>query len=76
MGKDDDNDPRAKLLSIEGGGKVNIGAEMVRGLRENMEYLLEYHKLTAKLRRAHFLALVEEGFNPDQALQIIKENVF
>jgi len=45
----------------------------VRTLRENLPALMELKQLDAKLCRVKFLALVEQGFTPEQALELCKD---
>lgn len=45
-------------------------AQAVKDMRERMPALLELNLLQAKLIRAKYLALVSEGFTPDQALKL------
>lgn len=44
----------------------------VEEMRRTLPLLIEYHQLDAKLRRARFDALVAEGFNAMQALELCK----
>lgn len=48
-------------------------AQGVLHLRENLPALLELDALQAKLTRAKFLALVEQGFNEQQALELCRK---
>lgn len=49
-------------------------AQSVRTLRENLPALMELKQLDAKLCRVKFVALVEQGFTPEQALELCREN--
>lgn len=44
----------------------------IEHMKRSMPTMIEYHKLDAKVRREHFLALVAEGFNEQQALELTK----
>lgn len=49
--------------------------EMIASLEKMkrlLPHILEYNKIDAKIRRAKFMALVEEGFEPQQALELCK----
>ena len=51
--------------------KVHL-AVLVREMLENLPAHLEFAKLTAKLQRARYLALIAEGFDERQALELRK----
>ncbi len=44
----------------------------IRNLRENLPALMELKQIDAKLARVKFLALVQEGFTEQQALELCK----
>lgn len=49
--------------------------EMIASLEKMkrlLPHIVEYNKIDAKIRRAKFLALLEEGFEPQQALELCK----
>lgn len=52
-------------------GKVPMAAAL-EILKRDLALVMEYHKLDAKIRRAKFQALVDEGFDKDQALELCK----
>lgn len=47
-------------------------AQAVKNMRENLISILEYNKLNAKVIRAKYLALLENGFTEEQAIQLCK----
>lgn len=47
-------------------------AAAIEGMRRNLDNFVEHAKLTAKIKRAYFNALVAEGFTPEQALELTK----
>lgn len=49
-------------------------AQSVKTLRDNLPAMMELKQLDAKLCRVKFLALVEQGFTEQQALELCKEN--
>ncbi len=49
---------------------IRAGLEL---LRRNVEIMIEYSRLKAKIRRQSFLAHIEQGFTEDQALELCKE---
>jgi hypothetical protein len=51
--------------------KVEL-AQLVRSMRENMHAHIELNQHLAKITRAKYLALIDEGFNEQQALQLCK----
>lgn len=46
--------------------------KLVAEFKRNMSALLEYQAMRAKLQRAHYLALITEGFTREQALELTK----
>lgn len=50
-------------------------AQSVKTLRENLPALIEIHQLNARLLRKRFIALVAEGFNEQQALELCKGHI-
>lgn len=44
----------------------------VEAMRRTLPLMIEYEKLNAQVRRARYLALVAEGFTPEEALEIVK----
>ncbi len=67
-----DEDDR-KLHVLHGGGKPNITKDALRNLRDGFEDAKQYVELIAGLQRAKYEALVKQGFNPDQALELSKQ---
>lgn len=47
-------------------------AQLVRDMRDGLSAHVELAQLMAKLTRAKFIALVEQGFTVDQALMLCK----
>lgn len=48
-------------------------AQAVKKLRDNLPALLEMEQLHARLTRNKFLALVQQGFTEQQALELCKK---
>jgi hypothetical protein len=44
----------------------------IRDLTNNMDLIAEYHLLSAKIIKARYNALIEEGFTKEQALELCK----
>lgn len=44
-------------------------------LHENLEIMMEYEHLQAKLTRAKYDAMIEQGFTAEQALELCKKTV-
>ena len=55
----------------EDNGKVAL-ARLARDIRDNLHAHIEINQLQAKIARAKYLALIEEGFNEHQALTLCK----
>ncbi len=45
---------------------------MLENLKRNLETIIETNQLIAKIRRASYLAYIEQGFTPEQALQLCR----
>lgn len=52
--------------------KVTL-AQSVKELAENMPAMLELTALNAKITRKQFMALIEQGFTREEALQVCKK---
>ncbi len=50
----------------------NAFGAAIEELKRNLELHIEFKKLHAQLRRAHYVALMEEGFDANQALAICR----
>lgn len=54
----------------------NVEADKIRAeierMRRTLPYMLEFYVLDAKCRRARYDALIAEGFDPQQALELTK----
>ncbi len=57
---------------INGKAKPNITKEALRKLQEEFPLFVEHMKMMAKLQRAKFEALKENGFTESQALELCK----
>ena len=66
MGKDD------KIRLLPGGGNKNEMAEFARLVKSTMPETIEHLVLMAKLSKIKYDALIEEGFTPEQALELSK----
>lgn len=42
-------------------------------LREGLPFMIEMHRIQAKLKREVFLSFINEGFNEHQALELTKQ---
>jgi len=60
------------LTPIDGGDKKNPSAEKVRQLKKDLPLLLELYITMAKLHRAKYISLRNEGFDEKQALELCK----
>lgn len=65
----DDKTP-TDLTAIAGLKQRNEQAESLRLLRGNVPGMIEFYQIDAKIKRAHFLALLEAGFTEAQSLEI------
>ena len=68
MSKDDDDDLKVVEIKIPPTA-VQMGATE---MRRNMDDMIEGGRMMAKLLRAKYLALVDEGFTEKQALELSK----
>lgn len=69
---DDTKDKGGKLISLSGAGEPDVFADTLRNMRRNMTNILEYKRIDAQIKRAAYLALIKEGFTPEQALELTK----
>lgn len=44
----------------------------IEGMKRTLPLMIEFHQLDAKVRRAKYTALIDEGFNEHQALELCK----
>lgn len=71
MSKDDDDKNGLKVVEIKippSASELNV--EQMRG---DMGGMIEGSKMLAKLLRAKYLALIDEGFTKEQALELSKK---
>lgn len=45
----------------------------VEEMRRNIQEIIDYSKLMAKVRKAHFDSLMEAGFTEDQAIKLCEK---
>ncbi len=60
------------LTMLPGGGKPNEMKEAIKQLRSAMPDLIEHMKLMAELTKAKYDTLIEQGFTPEQAIELSK----
>jgi len=60
------------LYGIKGGNKPNITKDALKQMREGIPLMLEYHQITAEIRRAKYDALITQGFTKAEALELSK----
>jgi hypothetical protein len=61
-----------KIVELPQADKLQGALEQ---LKRSMPQLIEYHVLTAEIKRAYFMALRTKGFTPEQALELTKVNL-
>lgn len=44
----------------------------IENIKRTLPLLLEYNKIDAQIRRSKYLALIENGFNEQQALELCR----
>ena len=68
---DDDDDNGLKIVDLK---IPPTDSQMgVADMRKNMDSMMAGHALLAKLLRAKYLALIDEGFTEKQALELSKK---
>jgi len=60
------------IKKLEGSKGKSKMAESMREFKEAFPYMMEHTILSAKLYRAKYLALKEEGFTSEEALELCK----
>lgn len=71
----DEKDKGTNLVALPGGGNTDALRDGVRLMKKNMELLIEYWAIDAKIKRAKFLSLKEAGFSDEQALELTKAHL-
>lgn len=69
------NKPPAFSIKVEEGDiedPIQRGKKALREMKENMDFQLETQRVLAKIMKAKFDALIEEGFSEQQALMLVK----
>lgn len=61
------------VTPIDGGGKPDKAAEAVREMRRMMPLIIEQQADIARMRFAAYESHIKAGFNPLQALMIVKD---
>lgn len=69
--KDKDKD-KGNLIAFTGGATPNVDAESLRQFKANIAIILEYQETTALMTRHKYLALIKQGFEEKQALELCK----
>ena len=68
-----DAEAPCNVLSLkEGGNKPNPQLEAFRNLQSNLQTVLDAQRVVATITRAKYLALIEQGFDEKQALELCK----
>jgi hypothetical protein len=62
-------DPNVRALPQVETDKLRAAVEK---MRRTLPLLIEYYQIDAKIRKARYEALIAEGFNPAQALELCK----
>lgn len=65
-----------ELVSLLGDGQHDPLADALRMLRKSVDLFIEHAELTAKIRRAKYLALIDAGFTKEEALELCKASPF
>lgn len=60
------------LQMLPGAGQADKLADLVKHFRRTMALQIEIEQIQAKLTRAKFTALMEEGFTEAQALELCR----
>jgi len=55
-----------------GAGKPDREYEQLKEMRRNLDKFKELQAITAEVDRAYYVALTEQGFSAEQALEILK----
>lgn len=60
-------------LSLVAQGNPDAVAAAVSEMRGRLPAMIEYERIMAKLQREAYLARLDAGFTPKQALELVKE---
>lgn len=63
---------KADLIPFDGGGNVDEMKDAIRKMKKMLPEWIEYHQIAAKIQKAKFDALLEEGFSEAQAIELCK----
>lgn len=69
MGNDKTPQGPPKLLRFEKPGELT---ESIINLRKSEPLFIEYVRIRARVQRAAYLELIEQGFTPDEALDLCR----
>lgn len=67
------DDDKGKLIPLPGGATPDAIANALRDMKKNIPALIEYWQIDAKIKRAKYLALREQGFTEAEALTLTKD---
>lgn len=67
-----DETPVSNITVLDGGGQKDKALQVARDLKALLPAMIENAVLVARLRRASYLALVNEGFTEAQALELCR----
>lgn len=67
------DDPKVEELKTNTAKEADSFAGAIESVLRQMPQMLESQKILAKLQREHYLTLIEEGFDKNQALEIVSK---
>ncbi len=64
---------KGNVVSLGASGKPDMLNAAIGKLRDCMPGMIEYKRIMAKVQREAYLAYIDAGFTPKQALELVKD---
>lgn len=64
---------KKNVVSLVAKGDPDAVSLAVSEMRDRLPGMIEYNRVMAKLQRETYLAYIDQGFTPKQALELVKD---